>query len=78
MITSDVRQQIHKLVDEANEHQLDAVLEVLTPSTSRYTQEEINSFYNRIKLFEESGSKGSSVAEAHANIRSKYNQKYGA
>jgi hypothetical protein len=78
MITSDVRKQIHKLVDEANEHQLDAVLEVLTPSSSRYTQEEINSFYNRIKLFEEGGSKGSSVAEAHANIRSKYNQKYGA
>jgi hypothetical protein len=78
MITSDVRQQIHKLVDEANEHQLDAVLKVLTPSNSRYTQEEINSFYNRVKLFEEGGSKGTLVAEAHANIRSKYNQKYGA
>jgi hypothetical protein len=69
MITSDVRQQIHKLVDEANEHQLDAILEVLTPTSSRYTQEEINSFYNRVKLFEEGGIKGSSVAEAHANIR---------
>jgi hypothetical protein len=69
MITSDVRQQIHKLVEEANEHQLHAVLEVLTPSNSRYTQEEINSFYNRVKLFEESGRKGSSVAEANANIR---------
>lgn len=78
MITSDVRQQIHKLVDEANEHQLDAVLEALTPSTSLYTQEEINSFYNRIKLFEESGSKGSSVAEAHTNIRNKYKAKHGA
>jgi hypothetical protein len=78
MITSEVRQQIHKLLDEANEHQLDAVLEVLTPSNSRYTPEEINSFYNRVKLFEEGGSKGSSVEEAHANIRSKYNQKYGA
>ncbi len=73
MITSEVRKQIHKLVDEADEHLLDAVLEVLTPSSSRYTQEEINSFYNRIKLFEESGSKGSSVAEAHANICSKKN-----
>ena len=78
MITSDVRQQIHKLVDEANEHQLDAVLEVLTPTTSRYTQEEINSFYNRVKLFEQSGSKGSTVEEAHANIRSKYKEKHGA
>jgi hypothetical protein len=69
MVNSDVRQQIHKLVDEANEHQLGAVLEVLTPSSSRYTQEEINSFYNRVKLFEESGTKGSSVAEVYENIR---------
>jgi hypothetical protein len=71
MNTSAIRQQIHKLVDEANEHQLDAVLEILNQYTSRYTQEEINSFYNRVKLFEESGSKSSSVTEAHANIRSK-------
>lgn len=78
MNTSTIRQQIHKLIDEADEHQLDAVLEILTPSSSRYTQEEINSFYNRIKLFEESGSKGSSVADAHANIRNKYNEKHGA
>ncbi len=77
MNTSAIHQQIHKLVDEANEHQLDAVLQILTQHTSRYTQEEINSFYNRVKLFEESGSKGSSVAEAHANIRSKNRHKYG-
>jgi hypothetical protein len=70
MNTSTLRQQIHYLIDEANEHQLDAVLEVLTPSSSRYTLEEINSFNNRIKLFEEGGGKGSSVAETHANIRS--------
>jgi hypothetical protein len=75
MNTSAIRQQIHKLLDEANEHQLDAVLEILTQHTSRYTQEEINSFYNRVKLFEERGSKGSSVMEAHGNIRSKYNSK---
>jgi len=78
MSTLKVRRQIHKLIDEANEHQLDAVLEVLMPSNNRYTQEEINSFYNRVKLFEEGGSKGSSVKEAHASIRSKYSQKYGA
>lgn len=75
MITSDVRQQIHKLVDEANNHQLDEVLELLTHKQSHYTQEEIDSFYNRVKLFEEGGSKGSTVEEAHANIRSNYNQR---
>lgn len=78
MINSEVRLQIHKLVDEANEQQLDAVLEALKPYNNRYTQDEINCFYNRIKLIEESESSGSSVAEAHANIRSKYNEKYGA
>ena len=62
------RLEIHKLIDKANEHQLDAVLEVLTPSNSRYTQEEIDSFYNRVRLFEESGSKGSSVVDAHSNV----------
>jgi hypothetical protein len=69
------RQQVHRLVDEDEENLLDALLELLTHSPSRYTQEEINSFYTRIKLFEESGSKGSSVAEAHANIRSNYYQR---
>jgi hypothetical protein len=71
------RQQIHKLVDKANEHQLDAVLEILTQHTSLYTQEEINSLYNLVKLFEEGGSKGSSVTEAHVNISNKYRHKHG-
>jgi hypothetical protein len=72
MDVSTIRQQIHKLVDEANEYQLEAVLKILTASNSLYTQVEMNSFYSRLKLFEESGSKGSSVADAHSNIRSKY------
>lgn len=78
MITSDTRKQIHKLIDEADEHQLNAVLDVLNPSNSRYTQEEINSFYNRVKLFEEGLSKGSSVADAHTNIRNKFKERHGA
>jgi hypothetical protein len=78
MITSDIRQQIHKLVEEANENQLNTLLEVLSPDKNCFTQDEINSFYNRVTSFEESGSKGNAVAEAHANIRSKYIQKYGA
>jgi hypothetical protein len=72
MDVSTIRQQIHKLVDEANEYQLEAVLKILTASNSLYTQVEMNSFYSRLKLFEESGSEGSSVANAHSNIRSKY------
>lgn len=76
MSTLQVRQQIHKLIDEANKHQLNAVLEVLTPRESQYIQEEINSFYNRIKNFEESGTKGYSVTEAHTSERSRYNQKH--
>ena len=74
MMNSEIRQQIHKLVDEANENQLDAVLEVLQPTPSHYSQEEINSFYLRAKHFEDSGSKGYSVEESHALIRSKHKQ----
>jgi hypothetical protein len=74
MVTPAIRQQIHQLIDEANDNQLDAVLEVLKPSSSRYTEEELNSFYQRAKLFEENGSKGYSVKESHELIRNKFKQ----
>jgi hypothetical protein len=73
MVTSAIREQLHKLIDEANDNQLETVLEVLQPS-SRYTDEELNSFYNRIQLFEESGSQGYSVKESHELIRNKFKQ----
>ena len=71
MTNPDIRRQIHKLIDEASENQLDAVLEMLQPTSSPYTQEQINSFYLRAKEFEASGSKGYSVEESHALIRGK-------
>ncbi len=74
MNNATIRQQIHKLIDEANDNQLDVVLEVLTPSSSRYTQEELNSFYQRSQLFEESGNNGYSVEESHELIRNKHKQ----
>ena len=74
MANSDIRQRIHQLVDKANDNQLDVLLEVLEPSLSRYTPEEINSFYTRVQLFEASGSKGYSVEESHALIRNKFKQ----
>lgn len=74
MMNSEIRQHLHKLIDQANESQLDAVLEVLQPSSLRYTQEEIDSFYLRAKQFENAGSKGYSVDESHALIRSKQKQ----
>lgn len=72
MVTSGSRHQIHQLIDEANDNQLDAVLEVLKPSPSRYTEEELNSFYQRVKQFEENGSKGYSVQESHELIKNKH------
>ncbi|MES2645552.1 MAG: hypothetical protein V4717_01660 [Bacteroidota bacterium] len=74
MASSEIRQQIHQLVEEANDNQLDAILEVLKPSSSRYSQEELNSFYKRVELFEAGGSEGYSVEESHALIRSKFKQ----
>lgn len=68
-MNSEIRRQIHKLIIEANENQLDAVPEVLLPSAFRYAQEKINSFYLRARQFEESGSKGYSVEESHGLIR---------
>jgi len=71
---SDIRKQIHNLIDEANENQLNAVLEMLQPAASSYTPDEINSYYQRAKQFEYSGSKGYTVEESHALIRSKFKQ----
>lgn len=71
MATSEIRDQIHKLIDIASDTQLDAVLQVLESSSveNKYTKEELDSFYERITLFEADGSKGYSVEESHAMIR---------
>ena len=53
MVNPTTLQQIHKLVDKADQSQLDAVLELLQPSSTRYSAEEINSFYGRVKKFED-------------------------
>ena len=71
MVNSEIRDQIHKLIDKASDTQLDAVLQVLESSSleNKYTKEELDSFYERITLFEADGSKGYSVEESHAMIR---------
>jgi len=73
MATSEIRDQIHKLIDKASNTQLDAVLKVLesTSIENKYSQEDLDSFYERITLFEADGSKGYSVEESHAKIRNK-------
>ena len=74
MISHEIRKELHNLIDKADAIQLEIVKEVLQPSDSRYSQKEIDSFYHRIQLFEESGSNGISVNESHSAIRNKYNQ----
>lgn len=71
MVNSEIRDQIHKLIDKASDTQLDAVLQVLESSSveNKYTNEELDSFYERITIFEANGSKGYSVEESHAMIR---------
>jgi hypothetical protein len=73
MVNSEIRNQIHKLIDKASDTQLDAVLQVLESSSveNKYTKEDIDSFYGRITMFEADGSKGYSVEESHAMIRNK-------
>ena len=73
MVNSEIRDQIHKLIDKASDTQLDAVLQVLESSSveNKYTKEDLDSFYERIIMFEADGSKGYSVEESHAMIRNK-------
>ena len=74
MISSEIRDQIHKLIDKANDTQLDAVLQVLESSSinNKYSKDDLDSFYERIQMFEDSGSNGYSVEESHAMIRNKH------
>lgn len=78
MINSKIRDQIHKLIDKASDTQLDAVLQVLESSSinNKYSKEDLDSFYERIQMFEDSGNNGYSVEESHAMIRNKH--KHGA
>ncbi|SFQ03606.1 hypothetical protein [Parafilimonas terrae] len=78
MINSEIRDQIHKLIDKASDTQLDAVLQILESSSinNKYSKEDLDSFYERIQMFEDSSSNGYSVEESHAMIRNKH--KHGA
>ena len=69
-----IRKELHELIDRADENQLEIVREVLQPFTSRYSNQEMASFYQRIQVFEEGGSNGYSVDESHSMIRNNYKQ----
>ena len=73
MSTTEMREQIHKLIDKASNTQLDSILQVLESSSveNKYTNKDLDSFYERITLFEADGSKRYSVEESHALIRNK-------
>jgi hypothetical protein len=75
MTTSDMRKQLHRLIDEASDNQLDAVWEVLQPTSNLYTQEELNLLYKRLEQFEQSEAGGLSVEESHEAIRTKFKQR---
>ncbi len=72
MTPNTTREQIHQLIDVANDNQLDAVLSLLKPATERYTQDELDSFYKRASLIENNTDKGLSVEASHALIRKKF------
>ena len=73
MVSQEFRDRIHSLIEKATDTQLDAVLQVLESSSidNKYTKEDIDSFYERVKLFEDGGRNGHSVNESHALIREK-------
>jgi hypothetical protein len=71
-MATDIRTQIHQLVDTANDDQLEEVLELLQPSNSNYTKEDIDRFHKIAADFEKDPSRGMSVEEAHSYIRNKY------
>ena len=73
IMTSDIRQKVHALIDEANDIQLNAVLAILDSSAlSPYTSSDIDAFYKRLQMVEEEGG-GYTLEEAHNKIRNRHN-----
>lgn len=73
MTTTETRQHIHKLVDEATGDTLDAVLEILEPSTN-YTKEELNIIYERDKQYQLGKVKPQTLEESRQFIFDKLKQ----
>ena len=72
MNTAEVRKQLHKYIDVANDDDIAAVLSFVedkSEPTYSFSEEELNEFYRRRELFIKSGSKGYTVEEAHGFIR---------
>ena len=70
-MATDIRNQIHHLVDSASEYQLEEVLEILQPSNSNYSKEDIERFHKIAKDHELGLSKSYSMKEAFEITRNK-------
>jgi hypothetical protein len=67
--------QIHQLIDSANDSQLDAVLNIFKLATEMNTQAELDSFYERVRSLENNSDMGLSVKASHMFIREKFGKK---
>ncbi len=77
MVISEKRNKIHRLIDLANENQLEVIYELLNPTTAMYSQEELNTFNERATLLEQNTFHGYSVQDSHDLVKSKFKLKHG-
>lgn len=69
-----VREELHKMIDEADDNRLDEMYGLLNDEGSaygRYTPEDIAMFYRRVEEHEAGGGKNYSVEEVFDMIRNK-------
>lgn len=69
-----VREELHKIIDEADDIQLNEIYDWLhegVPEAIQYTQNEIDGFYNRLSDHEEGNSKSYTLGEFFDLVRNK-------
>jgi hypothetical protein len=72
MSIAELRQQLHKYIDSASEHDIQEVFSFVEDHNGvryTYSEEELKELYERRKKFLDEGSKGYTVEEAHKLIR---------
>ncbi len=74
MDLAEKKEMLLHIVDDADERLAGLLIALAEEykSSLRFSEDEINYFYQRRKEFIESGKKGSSVEEVHGRIRSNY------
>jgi len=75
MISGNRRQQLHQLIDTADDRKIDAIYDFLNRDiqANKYTENELAGFYDTMNKYESGDMPGFSMEDAHAYVRKQKN-----